>query len=590
MSAMPKRWSLKPPADPAIVEELTHARCTPALATLLAQRGVSTPTEAKHFYHPWIEHLHDPFLMKDMDRAVERIDQALREKEPIMVYGDYDVDGTTSVALVYSVLSRCTGEIMHYIPDRYAEGYGISTVGIDRAAERGVKLIIALDCGIKSIDKVAYAKEKGIDFIICDHHLPGDELPDAVAVLDPKRTDCAYPFKELSGCGIGFKLMQAFIRSNNMPFSELKDLLDLVAVSIGCDIVPLDGENRTLAYFGLQRLNDMEPRPGFKTLLGLSNVKRRLSIADLVFVLGPRINAAGRMEHGQQAVELLLAKTDSEADNIGKRIDGNNSARQDLDKSITEEALGLFDSDPLLRESWSTVVFNPTWHKGVIGIVASRLIEQHYRPTVVLTESNGQVSGSARSVKGFNVHDAIDACSDLLEQFGGHMYAAGLTMKPENVDAFRQRFEEVVRETLHPSMRIPEEEVDLEIELSDIQPPFVRGIEGMEPFGPCNMKPALLTRDLKARDVRLLGTSGDHLKFKVSHPDRPNVEFDAIAFRQGEHFDLLRSGNPFSMLYSIEENHWQGSVTTQLNVKDIKPGVENLLVDRSATSLQSESA
>lgn len=587
---MPKRWRLKPPVDHAIVDALTHERCTPALATLLVQRGVHDPDHARNFYRPRIEHLHDPFLMKDMDRAVDRIDQALREKEPIMIYGDYDVDGTTSVALVYSVLSRCTGEIMHYIPDRYAEGYGISTLGIDRAAERGVKLIIALDCGIKSIDKVAYAKEKGIDFIICDHHLPGDELPDAVAVLDPKRSDCAYPFKELSGCGIGFKLMQAFMRSNNMPFGELKDLLDLVAVSIGCDIVPLDGENRTLAHFGLKRLNDMEPRPGFKTLLGLSNVKRRLSITDLVFVLGPRINAAGRMEHGQQAVELLLAKSDNEADNIGRRIDGNNSARQDLDKSITEEALGLFDSDPFLRESWSTVVFNPIWHKGVIGIVASRLIEQHYRPTVVLTESNGYVSGSARSVKGFNVHDAISACSDLLEQFGGHMYAAGLTMKPENVDAFRQRFEQVVRNTLHPSMRIPEEEVDLEIELSDIQPPFVRGIEGMEPFGPCNMKPVFLTRGLLAKDARLLGTSGDHLKFKVSHPDYPKVELEAIAFRQGEHFDLLRSGKPFSMLYSIEENHWQGNVTTQLNVKDIKPGVADVLEDEGTPTLEKENA
>ncbi|MEO7082535.1 MAG: single-stranded-DNA-specific exonuclease RecJ [Flavobacteriales bacterium] len=590
MSATPKRWRLKPPADPAVVAALTHARCTPALATLLAQRGVHDPDEAKLFYRPRIEHLHDPFLMKDMDRAVDRIEQALREKEPIMVYGDYDVDGTTAVSLVYSVLSRCTGDIMHYIPDRYAEGYGISTLGIERAAERGVKLIIALDCGIKSVDKVAYAKEKGIDFIICDHHLPGAELPDAVAVLDPKRADCSYPFKELSGCGVGFKLMQAFMRNNDMPFSELEELLDLVAVSIGCDIVPLDGENRTLAHFGLRRLNDMEPRPGFKTLLGLSNVKRRLSITDLVFVLGPRINAAGRIEHGQQAVELLLAKTAGEADNIGKRMDGNNTARQELDKTTTDEALALFDTDAELHDSWSTVVFNPTWHKGVVGIVASRLIEQHYRPTVVLTESNGMVSGSARSVKGFNVHDAISACGDLLEQYGGHMYAAGLTMKPENVDAFRQRFEAVVRETLQPFMRIPEEEVDLVIKLSDIQLPFVRGIEGMEPFGPCNMKPVFLTSGVRAKDARLLGTSGDHLKFKVTHPDSPKIELEAIAFRQGEHFDLLRSGEPFSMLYSIEENHWQGNTTTQLNVKDIKPGVVNVLEDESAPTLERENA
>lgn len=587
---MTKRWRLKPPVDPEVVAGLTHTRSTPELATLLAQRGIHTPAEAKGFYHPRIEHLHDPFLMKDMDRAVERINQALRDKEGIMVYGDYDVDGTTSVALVYSVLSRCTGDIIYYIPDRYAEGYGISTLGIDRAAEKGISLIIALDCGIKSVDKVAYANERGIDFIICDHHLPGETIPDAVAVLDPKRSDCAYPFKELSGCGIGFKLMQAFAQQNDMPFGEVGELLDLVAVSIGCDIVPLDGENRTLAHFGLKGLNDREPRPGIKAILGMSNFKRRLSIMDLVFVLGPRINAAGRIEHGQQAVELLLAKTDNEAENIGRRVDGNNSARQDLDKSITEEALELFETDAFLKGSWSTVVFNPNWHKGVVGIVASRLIEQHYRPTVVLTESNGKVSGSARSVKGFNVHDAIGACSDLLEQYGGHMYAAGLTMKPENVEAFRLRFEEVVRETIEPSMRIPEEEVDLEIGLSEIQPPFIRGIDGMEPFGPCNMKPVFLTRGVIAKDVRLLGTGGDHLKFKVAHPKSPKVELDAIAFRQGEHFDLLRSGEPFSMLYAIEQNHWQGKVSTQLSVKDIKPGIAGVLEDEEGATMETATA
>lgn len=587
---MTKRWRLKPPADPGLVAGLTHARCTVDLATLLVQRGVRTPEEAKDFYHPRLSHLHDPFLMKDMDRAVERINQALRDKEGILVYGDYDVDGTTAVALVYSVLSRCTGDITYYIPDRYTEGYGISTLGIDRAAEQGRSLIIALDCGIKAVDKVAYAKEKGIDFIICDHHLPGGSLPEAVAVLDPKRPDCPYPFKELSGCGIGFKLMQAFAQRNEMPFNDIEELLDLVAVSIGCDIVPLDGENRVLAHFGLKGLNDREPRPGIKALLGMSNFKRRLSIMDLVFVLGPRINAAGRIEHGQQAVELLLAKTDNEAENIGRRIDGNNSARQDLDKSITEEALDLFETDEFLKGSWSTVVFNPNWHKGVVGIVASRLIERHYRPTVVLTDSNGKVSGSARSVKGFNVHDAIGACSDLLEQFGGHMYAAGLTMKPENVEAFRRRFEEVVRETLEPSMRIPEEEVDLEIGLSDIRTAFIRGIDGMEPFGPCNMKPVFLTRGMVAKDVRLLGTSGDHLKFKVGHPESPGVEMDAIAFRQGEHFELLGSGEPFSMLYAIEQNHWQGKVFTQLNVKDIKPGTTGVLESGAGAAMETATA
>ncbi|MBK8583607.1 MAG: single-stranded-DNA-specific exonuclease RecJ [Flavobacteriales bacterium] len=573
---MQKRWTLKPAPDPKAVEALTHARSTPALATLLAQRSISSPEQAKAFYHPEMQQLHDPFLMQDMDRAVERIELALREKQPIMIYGDYDVDGTTSVALVYSVLSRCTGAISHYIPDRYAEGYGISTQGIDRAAELGVKLIIALDCGIKSSDKVEYATGLGIDFIICDHHLPSEKIPAAVAVLDPKRPDCAYPFKELSGCGIGFKLMQGFAQHNDMPFAEIAELLDLVAVSIGCDIVPVDGENRVLAHFGLKRLNEEEPRPGIKALLGMSNFSRKLTITDLVFVLGPRINAAGRIEHGQQAVELLLAKSANEAENIGKRIDGNNSARQDLDKAITEEALDLFATDPFLQDSWSTVVFNPNWHKGVVGIVASRLIERHYRPTIVLTESNGKVSGSARSVKGFNVHDAIGACSDLLEQFGGHMYAAGLTMKPENVPAFRDRFEAVVRERMLPSQRIPEEDVDLEIALADIKT-LERGVEGMEPFGPANMKPVFLLRGMAAKDVRLLGNSGDHLKFQLCDPRDPKLLLDAIAFRQGEHFDLLRSGEPFSVLCTVEKNTWRGNTTIQLNIKDIKAGVVDVL-------------
>lgn len=590
MSALPKRWRLKPPVDPATVAALTHDRCTPALATLLAQRGIRTPEEAREFYRPSLHHLHDPFRMKDMDKAVERIEQALREKEMIMVYGDYDVDGTTSVALVYSVLSRLTGAIMHYIPDRYAEGYGVSRQGIDRAAERGVKLIIALDCGVKAVDKVAYAKDKGIDFIICDHHLPGDELPAAVAVLDPKRADCPYPYKELSGCGIGFKLMQAFAQHNDMPFSELEGLLDLVAVSIACDIVPVDGENRTLAYFGLKQLNNGRKRPGIQALLDLSTGRKSpttatkpLTITDLVFVLGPRINAAGRIEHGQQAVELLLAKTSAEAENIAKRVDGNNATRQGLDKSITEQALGMFETDDFLKDAWSSVVFNKDWHKGVVGIVASRLIEQHYRPTIVLTESNGKVAGSARSVKGFNVYEAISSCAGLLEQYGGHMYAAGLTMKPENVEAFRLQFEAVVRETMPPELRIPEEEVDLEICLADIRTPFVRGIEAMAPFGPANMKPVFLTRGVVAKEPRTIGSNGGHLKFRVTDPENTKVQLDAIAFRQGDKLELVRSGQPFSLLYSIEENHF-GQTTLQLNVKDIKAGVEHVVEAEGATT------
>lgn len=589
MSVPAKRWRLRSAPDPSLVAALTHARSPHALATLLAQRGIRTPEEAKVFYRPSLHHLHDPFLMKDMGRAVDRLERALGDKEPIMVYGDYDVDGTTSVALVYSVLSRCTGDIMHYIPDRYAEGYGISTLGIDRAAERGVKLIIALDCGVKAVGKVAYAKEKGIDFIICDHHLPGEELPDAVAVLDPKRSDCSYPYKELSGCGIGFKLVQAFAQHNNMPFNELEELLDLVAVSIACDIVPLDGENRTLAHFGLKQINSGRRRPGVQALLDLSNVKKPLSVMDLVFVLGPRINAAGRIEHGQQAVELLLAKDGKEAANIAQRVDGNNATRQGLDKSITEQALGLFETDAFLKDAWSTVVFNKDWHKGVVGIVASRLIEQHYRPTIVLTESNGKVAGSARSIKGFNVHDAIAACAGLLEQYGGHMYAAGLTMKPENVPAFRAQFEAIVRQTLPAALRIPEEEVDLELGLDDIQPAFVRGIEAMAPFGPANMKPVFLTRGVVARDPRTIGNTGDHLKFRIADPRNPQIELDAIAFKQGGKLELLRTGQPFSLLYAIEENHYNGRTTLQLNVKDMKPGVEHVLEPDAAVQPETAS-
>lgn len=575
--------------DPAIVAGLTTDRCSPELATLLAQRGVKDPAEAKEFYHPSLQHLHDPFLMKDMDLAVDRINQALGNKEPIMVYGDYDVDGTTAVALVYSVLARYGQDVIHYVPDRYAEGYGVSMQGIDTAARKGVKLIIALDCGIKAVDKVAYAKEKGIDFIICDHHTPGATLPDAVAVLDPKRTDCSYPYKELSGCGIGFKLVQAFAQRNNMAFSELEPLLDLVAISIGCDIVPLTGENRILAHYGLKRLNEFPHRAGIKALLSFSTLKTVLGITDLVFMLGPRINAAGRIEHGQQAVELLLAKGDKEAENIANLVNANNTERQKLDKSITEAALAMFDTKEHLKDAWSTVVYHPEWHKGVIGIVASRLIENHYRPTVVLTQSNGKVSGSARSVKGFNIYDALDACGDLLDQFGGHMYAAGLTMKPDNVEAFRERFEAVVRQRLTEEMRTPEEDVDLEISLAEINQQFIRGIMGMEPFGPENMRPVFLTRNIPAGDARVIGNDGSHLKFTVKMPGIHSGEIDAIAFGMKDHWELVASGQPFSMLYTIDENHWKGRVRLQLNVKDIKPGTENLLVNEQSTTLENAS-
>lgn len=577
-----KRWRMRPPGDPRLIAGLTTERCPPEVATLLVQRGITTAGEASAFFRPSLSALHDPFLMQGMDRAVERIERALGDQERIMVYGDYDVDGTTSVALVYGFLSRFTGNIVHYIPDRYAEGYGISQLGIDRAAEQGVGLIIALDCGIKAVDKVAYAAEKGIDMIICDHHLPGASLPEAVAVLDPKRPDCPYPFKELSGCGVGFKLIQALAQHNSMPFADIEPLLDLVAVSTACDIVPINGENRVLTHFGLRQLNEGVVRPGIKAMLGMSNFERKLTVTDLVFVLGPRINAAGRIEHGQQAVELLLSHDRQEAENIGLRIDRNNAQRQDLDKEITRQALEQIELDEVLRDAWSTVVFNKDWHKGVIGIVASRLIETHYRPTVVLTESNGKASGSARSVKGFDVHEAISACSDLLDQFGGHTYAAGLTLPLENVEAFRQRFERVVRERLNGQLRSPEEDVDLEITLHRIDERFVRTVQHMAPFGPHNMRPVFLTRNVvDSGRARIVGE--DHLKLTLQHPDDPRRRFDAIAFRQAHHFDLVKSGEPFSVIYVVEENEWQGRRTLQLNVKDIKPGVTDLLVNEAST-------
>lgn len=581
---------MKPPGEEAIVRTLTNERCPREMAELLAQRGISTPEEAGVFFRPSILRLHDPFLMRDMDKAVARIERALGDGERIMIYGDYDVDGTTSVALVQSFLSRFTGELVPYVPDRYAEGYGVSTLGIDRAAEMGVSLIIALDCGIKSIDKVAYAATKGIDFIICDHHLPGDALPEAVAVLDPKRADCPYPFKELSGCGIGFKLMQGVAQHNDIPFSELEPLMDLVVISIACDIVPINGENRILAHFGLKRLNEGPLRPGLQAMLGITAPRRVLSITDLVFVIGPRINAAGRIEHGQQAVELLMSHDLKQAEQIGLRIDRNNSHRQDLDKEITRQALEMFATDDVLRDAWSTVVFNKDWHKGVVGIVASRLIETHYRPTVVLTESNGKASGSARSVRGFDVHEAISACADLLDQFGGHMYAAGLTLPLENVDAFRERFEQVVRERMPETLRTPQEEIDQEITLDRITDRFVRVLQHMAPFGPHNMRPVFLTRNVvDTGRARIVGE--DHLRLQLQHPGQPGRRLDAIAFRQGQHLDLVKSGAPFSMLYVVEENEWQGRVNLQLNIKDIKPGIDRLFDDPpgdQATSIAQE--
>jgi single-stranded-DNA-specific exonuclease len=571
-----KRWRLKPAPEAAPVRELTYERCPESAATLLAQRGIADKRMAAHFFRPSLADLYDPFLMAGMLQAVERIEQALAENERIMVYGDYDVDGTTAVALVYGFLARFTGNLTFYIPDRYSEGYGISFQGIDKAKEEGVRLIIALDCGIKANDKVAYASERGIDFIICDHHLPGAELPKAVAVLDPKRADCSYPFKELSGCGIGFKLMQGFAQRNGIPFEDLESSLDLVAISTACDIVPVTGENRTLSHFGLKQIND-QPRHGVRAIMGMAGVKKRLGVGDLVFAIGPRINAAGRIEHGRQAVELLLAHDEKHAAAAAALVDGNNSHRQELDRSITEEALACFTDDAWLRDAWSTVVFNKNWHKGVVGIVASRLVERYYRPTVVLTESNGKAVGSARSVRGFDVYEAVSACSDLLEQFGGHMYAAGLTMPLENVQAFRERFDAAVRTMIQPEQRVPEEDVDLELRLDAIDDGLLRVVRHMAPYGPGNMRPVFLGRGVvDTGSARLVGEH--HLKMRLAHPDDLRRSFDAIAFKQAHWLDLVKSGQPFSVLYAIEDHEWQGRVSTQLNIKDIKPGTEGVLV------------
>lgn len=574
-----KRWRLKTRPDERAVEGLVNERCSPTAAGLLVQRGINDPANASVFFRPSLEQLHDPFLMADMLAAVERIERALGDNERIMVYGDYDVDGTTAVALVYSFLLRFTGNITFYIPDRYTEGYGISFQGIDHAAKEKVGLIIALDCGIKSIDKVDHAAERGIDMIICDHHRPGDELPAAVAVLDPKRDDCPYPYKELSGCGIGFKLVQGIAQRNGIELNELESLLDLVAVSTACDIVPVTGENRVLTHYGLKRVN-LEPRPGIKAMMQMANVKKKLGVSELVFTIGPRINAAGRIEHGRQAVELLLAKDQSQADHIGVRVDGNNTARQELDKDITRSALDSIEQDPFIRDAWSTVVFNETWHKGVIGIVASRLIEQYYRPTIVLTESQGKAVGSARSVKGFDVYEAINACSDLLEQFGGHMYAAGLTMPLENVPAFRQRFDEVVRGTIDPALRTPEEEVDAEVRFTDLDDRLARILHHMAPYGPGNMKPVFLTRGVvDTGSARIVGE--DHLKMTLRMAGTQGPAFDAIGFRLGAHFERVKKGEPFSVLYTLEENEWNGRRTLQLNIKDLKSEVKGVLVNES---------
>ncbi|MBQ5893786.1 MAG: single-stranded-DNA-specific exonuclease RecJ, partial [Rikenellaceae bacterium] len=579
-----KRWVVKSQGEAKAVADLVAGqRISPVLANLLVQRGIDTNEKASRFFNPRLEELHDPFLMKDMDRAVERIERAVKNREKIMVYGDYDVDGTTAVALVYTFLRRLGHDnLRFYIPDRYNEGYGVSIKSIDYAASKGVSLVITLDCGIKASEKVAYAKEKGIDYIICDHHLPADHLPEAVAVLDPKRHDCEYPFKELSGCGVGFKLVQAYALRNNIPFSEVERLLDMVVVSIASDIVPLTGENRILAHFGLKRLNE-NPSKGLLSIIKICGLeKHTITIDDIVFKIGPRINAAGRMRvdeedenaapsGGHAAVNLLIERNEKAAENFGSMIDTFNQDRKSIDRSVTIEAHELIESNPELKNRKSTVIYNPKWMKGIVGIVASRLIETYYRPTVVMTMSNGFATGSARSVPGFDLYQAVESCADLLENFGGHMYAAGLTMKPENVEEFTRRFNAYVEEHIDPQMLIPQVEIDAELLFSDITPAFRRDLNRFQPFGPGNTAPVFITRGASSHgDARLVGAECEHLRMDLMQRQKPNTTLQAIAFQQPTHFEWVRSGRPVDVCYTIVENHYRGTVSTQLRVKDIK--------------------
>ena len=562
---MQKRWVVKAVDNEKVQALQQSLKVHPILCKLLVQRGIETFDQAKAFFRPSLDDLHDPFLMKDMDKAINRITTAISNNERLLIYGDYDVDGTTSVATVYSFFKEFYPNIDYYIPNRYTEGYGISNKGIDYAAEHNCALIIALDCGIKSNDKVDYAKQKGVDFIICDHHNPGAEIPEAVAVLDPKRSDCNYPYKELSGCGIGFKLIQAFSLQNGIPAEKAFQYLDLLCLSIGADIVPITGENRILAYHGLHKLNH-NPVTGLRHLKEIAGVQKLMDITDVVFILGPRINAAGRIDDAKHAVKLLIA-VDIDYGSEAKALQLNryNAERKDLDRSITAHALEIIGADETLINRKSTVLFNAGWHKGVIGIVASRLTDTYYRPTIVLTESDGKVTGSARSVKNFDLYEAIYECKDLLIQFGGHKFAAGMTMQPENVEAFALKFEEVVTGRITPDQLIPELEIDAEIELDDITPKFYSIIMQMAPFGPENMKPVFVTRGVTDNGWSKI-VKEDHVKFSVKK--NKSAAIDGIGFGLAPKFELIKT-SPFDIAYQIDENDWQGNVRLQLLVKDV---------------------
>ncbi|NVK09703.1 MAG: single-stranded-DNA-specific exonuclease RecJ [Tenacibaculum sp.] len=560
------RWTLKPQPDTIKVKQLAkELSIDTTLAKILVQRGIETFDEAKHFFRPSLSDLHNPFLMKDMEIAVQRIETAIANNENILVFGDYDVDGTTAVSLMSSYLKTIHPNIATYIPDRYEEGYGVSFQGIDFAEDNGFSLIIALDCGIKAIDKVAYATEKNIDFIICDHHKPGSEVPKAVAVLNPKQVDCNYPYDELCGCGVGFKLIQALASKRNQTIEDLIPYLDLVATAIAADIVPMTGENRVLAYHGLQVINS-QPRNGIKAIIHQLQ-KKELTITDVVFIIAPRINAAGRMKHGNYAVELLTEMDFDSAIEFASAIEKFNSDRKELDRAITQEALLQIESNNE-QEKYTTVVFDENWHKGVIGIVASRLTETYYRPTLVFTKSGDKLAASARSVKGFDVYNALEACSEFIEQFGGHKYAAGLTLLPEQYENFKNKFEEVVSATIEKSLLTPEITIDAEIDLSEITPKFFRIIQQMAPFGPLNMKPVFTTTAVRDNGYgKQVGADSSHLKLNLIYGSDQKT-YNAIGFGLGNKISTIQ--NDFDIAYTLDENTWNGYTSIQLMLKDLK--------------------
>jgi len=571
---MHKKWVFKEKPNEEkeikLAEELNISRL---LSRLLLQRGINSFENAKKFFRPELESLYDPFKMKDMNRAVERIEEAILNNQKILVYGDYDVDGTTSVALVYSFLKKFYNNIDYYIPDRYEEGYGVSYKGINYARENDISLIITLDCGIKAIKKVDYARKNHIDVIICDHHTPEKKLPKAVAVLDPKRPDDNYPFKELSGCGVGFKLLQAFAITNNISFKELYPFLDLVAVSIASDIVPIIDENRILTYYGLKQLNK-NPRTGLKAIIkvsGLNSHKKKIAVEDVVFRIGPRINATGRIESARSAVELLITTNQQKADQMAVKVNSCNDARKNIDRNITQDAIKMTSIEPGVNEKKSTVLYNPNWHKGVVGIVASRMIEIYYRPTIILTASNGLATGSARSIPGFDVYQALEQCSDLLENFGGHTYAAGLTLDINNIEPFKKRFENIAENTITEEQMIPHIEVDAEIDFSEITPNFFKVLNQFQPFGPQNLAPIFVARNVRDTGMaRLVGSSKEHVKLTLAQENSSEIQFPGIAFQQANHYHAIHNSKPFDICFAIEENHFKGKTTLQLNIKDIK--------------------